>query len=150
MNKLRFRVAGLVLAATAPAAILLPMGLAHAWPAPAAATTSRQIAVSTLNQDLRVTLTAVRGPSQGGAPVATVKITAYQRSAGKWTLTGRRTVGQPNAWFWNVVTGGHAVCQFATSDVSPDPIRVRLLVSPAIGCSATYKFHLAEGALVTG
>jgi hypothetical protein len=150
MNNLRSRVAGLVLAVTAPAAILLPMGLAHASPVPAASTTTKQIAVSTLNQDFRATLTAIRGPSQGGAPVATVKIAAYKRSAGEWKLIGRQTVGHRNAWFWNVVTGPHAICQFSTGDVSPDPMRVKLLVSPAIGCSTTNKFHLANGALVAG
>jgi hypothetical protein len=150
MNKLRSRVAGLVLAVTAPAAILLPMGLAQAAPASTASTTTKQIAVSTLNQDLRVTLTAIRGPNDGGAPAATVKITAYQQSAGEWKLIGRHTVGQRNAWFWNVLTGPGAICRFSTSNVPPDPMRVRLLVSPSIGCSATYKFHLANGALAAG
>jgi len=152
MNKLRSRVAGLVLAVTAPAAILLPMGLAHASPASTASTTSKQIAVSTLNQDFRATLTAIRGPSQGGAPTATVKIAAYKKSAGEWKLIGRQTVGQRNAWFWNVVTGPQAICRFSASDVSPDRLEVRLLVSPSIGCSvATYKFHIDKyGALVAG
>jgi hypothetical protein len=150
MSKLRYRVAGLVLAVTAPAAILLPMGLANASPASTASPATKQIAVSTLNQDLRVTLTAIRGPNDGGAPAATVRIAAYQQSAGEWKLIGRHTVGQRNAWFWNVVTGPGAICGFSTSNVPPERMRVRLLVSPSIGCSATYKFRVANGALVAG
>ncbi len=148
MNKLRSRVAGLALAVTASAAILFPLGLAHA----SLTSTTKQIAVSTLGQDFRVTLTAVRGPSQGGAAVATVKVAAYQRSAGEWKLIGRQTVGQSNAWFWNAVTGEGAICLFSTSDFSPYPMEVRLLVSDSIGCSAaTYNFHLDKyGTLVAG
>jgi hypothetical protein len=81
------------------------------------------------------------------APAATVKIAAYQQSAGQWKLIGRHTVGQRNAWFWNVLTGPGAICRFSTSNLPPDRMRVRLLVSPSIGCSATYKFHIANGAL---
>src|SRR5215469_8552189 len=74
MNKLTSRTAGLVLAVTASFAILLPLGLAHAAPASTASTTTKQIAVSTLGQDFRTALTAIRGPSHGGAPAATVKV----------------------------------------------------------------------------
>jgi hypothetical protein len=152
MNKLRSRVAGLVLAVTASSAILVPLGVAHASPVSTAATTTKQIAVSTLGQDFRATLTAVRGPSEGGVPTATVRVAVYKWSAGEWKLVGRQTVGESNAWFWNVVTGGHAICRFSTSDVSPYPIEVRLLVSPSIGCSvATYNFHIDKyGFFVAG
>ena len=152
MNRLRARVAGLVLAVTAPAAVLLPLGLANAPPTQAAATSTKQIAVSTLGQDFRATLTAVRGPSEGGAAVATVRVAAYKRSAGEWQLIGRQTVGESNAWLWNVAAGGHATCRFSASDVSPYPLEVRLLVSPSIGCSvATYNFHIDKyGAVVAG
>lgn len=152
MNKLRSRVTGLALAVSAVAAVLLPAGLADASARPAASPASR-IAVSTLGTDLRVTLTAIRGPSQGGgSPVATVKVAAYRRSAGKWKLIGRQTVGRSNAWFWNVVAGEDAVCQFSTSGLSPYPMAIRLLVSDSIGCSAvTYNFHVDKyGALVPG
>jgi hypothetical protein len=151
MNILRSRVGGLVLSVTASSAILFPLGLAHASPNPAAATT-RQIAVSTLSQDFRATLTATRGPSGGGAAAATVSVAVYQRSAGDWKLIGRQTVGQRNSWFWNVVTGRDAVCRFSTSNVAPYPMEVRLLVSPSIGCSdATYNFHVDKyGTLVPG
>ena len=50
------------------------------------------------------------------------------------------------------MTGEGAICRFSTSDLSPYPIEVRLLVSDSIGCSgATYNFHLDKyGTLVSG
>ena len=152
MNKLRSRTTGLVLGITALSVTLLPLGLAHASPPSTAATATKQIAVSTLGQDLRASLTAVRGPNDGGAPAATVRVAVYKRSAGAWRLIGRLTVGATNAWFWNVVTGLGAICQFSASDVAPFPMQVRLLVSPSIGCSdATYNFHIDKyGAFVLG
>jgi hypothetical protein len=48
MDKLRVRVAGLVLAVTALAALLLPREQANASPAATGGTVTRQIAVSTL------------------------------------------------------------------------------------------------------
>src|SRR5437773_2219677 len=80
-----------------------------------ASTTTRQIAASTLGHDFRVVLTAVRGSGGAGAPPATVKITAYERSGDRWKSIGRQTVGDPNAWFWNVVTGPGTICRFSTS-----------------------------------
>jgi len=153
MNNLRSRAAGLVLAVTAMSATLLPLGLAHATAKPAAGATTKQIAVSTLGPDFRATLTAIRGPRTGLAPpAATVKIAVYQRPAGRWKLIGRLTVGESNAWLWNVVTGGDAICLFSASGLSPYPIQVRLLVSDSIGCSAaTYNFHIDKyGTLVPG
>jgi hypothetical protein len=152
MNKIRSRVIGLVLATTASAAILLPLGLAHASPASTGQATTRQIAMSTLSQDFQARVTAIRGPSQGGTVAATVKVAVYRRSAGQWKLIGQQAVGPSNAWFWNVVTGQDAICRFSTSDVAPYPMEVRLLVSASIGCSdATYNFHIDKyGAFVAG
>jgi hypothetical protein len=140
------------LAITALSATLLPLGLAHASAPSTAGAATKQIAVSTLGQDFRASLTAVRGPGNGGAPAATVSVAVYKRSAGAWRLIGRQTVGANNAWFWNVVTGRGAICQFSASDVAPFPMQVRLLVSPSIGCSdATYNFHIDKyGTFVAG
>jgi hypothetical protein len=152
MKNLRSRILGLLLTGTAVPAVMLPLGLAHASAQPASSTPV-QIAVTTLGKDFRTTLTAVRGSgSGGGTPVATVRVAAYERSAGKWKLIGRQLVGQRNAWFWNVVTGKGAICRFSTSGQSPYPIEVRLLVSDSIGCSAaTYNFHIDKyGTLVPG
>jgi len=152
MKNLRSRILGLLLTGAAVPAIMLPVGLAHASPQAPSSTGTAQIAVITLGQDVRTTLTAVRGSGGGGTPVATVRLAAYERSAGKWKLIGRQLVGQPNAWFWNVVTGKGAICRFSASGQSPYPIEVRLLVSDSIGCSAaTYNFHIDKyGTLVPG
>ena len=153
MNKSQSLAAGLAVAVIATSAGLLPLGLAHASAKPAAGATARQIAVSTLGQDFRAALIAIRSPGEGaGAPAATVKVTVYQRPAGKWKLIGQQTVGARNAWFWNVVTRDGGICLFSTSGSSPYPIQVRLLVDDSIGCSAvTYNFHLDKyGALVPG
>jgi hypothetical protein len=153
MNKLRSRAAGLALVLTATSAGLLSLDLTHASAAPAAGTTTRQIAVSTLGQDFRATLTAVRGPGTGsGAPAATVELAVYERHAGTWKLIGRQPVGAPNAWFWNVVTADGGICLFSASGLSPYPIQVRPLFDDSVGCSAvTYNFHLDRyGDLVSG
>ncbi len=62
MNKLRSRVAELVLSVAAVSAVLLPVGIADASPKPAASPATR-IALSQLGTDFRVTLTAIQGPS---------------------------------------------------------------------------------------
>jgi hypothetical protein len=129
------------------------MGLAHASPKPAASPTATRIAASTLGPGFRATLTAVRGPSGGGGtPAATVTIAVYERSGGEWKLIGRQTVGHSHAWFWDVVTGEDAICQFSTRSLPPYPIQIRLLVTDSLGCSAaTYNFHVDKyGALVPG
>jgi hypothetical protein len=50
------------------------------------------------------------------------------------------------------VTSDDGICLFSTSDLSPYPIQVRLLVDDSIGCSAaTDNFHIDKyGALVPG
>lgn len=153
MKNLRSRIPGLLLTGTAVPAVMLPLSLAHASPQHASSAATAQIAVTSLGKDFRTTLTAVRGSGNGGGtPVATVRVAAYERSAGRWKLVGRQLVGQRNAWFWNVVTGKDAICRFSASGQSPYPIEVRLLVSDSIGCSAvTYNFHIDKyGTLVPG
>ena len=153
VNKIRSRAMRVALTVFAVSATVVPVGAAHASPKAAAPPVTTRIALSALGPDFRVTLIAIRGPGQGGgSPAATVKIAAYTRSAGKWKLIGRQLIGQSNAWFWNVVTGDDAICQFSTSSVSPYPIEVRLLTSDSIGCSAvTYNFHVDKyGAFVAG
>lgn len=141
-------VAGLLLAAAIPSAIF---GSASATSDSPASVASTQIAVSTLGPDMRVTLTAVQGPTEG-VPTATVRVAAYRRSGGEWRFAGRQRVGDRDGWWWNVVTGSHAICRFSVSDVAPYPIEVRPLVTPSIGCSeATYNFHIDRwGKLVLG
>ncbi len=141
--RLRYVIGGLILASGGLVTTLVPVTLVDATAGSTTQTTTRQIAVATLDHDFRTTLTAIKGPSQSGAPLATVEVAAYDRFGDKWKLIGRQTVGDPKGWFWNVVTGEGAICRFSASDVAPHPIEVRLLVSLSIRCSqATYNFHL--------
>ena len=120
-------------------ALLAIVGSTFASSRASAADTTKQIATATLGHDFRVTLQAVQG-SGGGA---TISVAAFEFIDGAWKSLGRQTVGDPNGWLWPVVTDGGAICRFATSDVDPYPIEVRLLLSPSIGCSpATYNFHV--------
>jgi hypothetical protein len=149
MNKLKY----LALAVIVASGTLLPLGLASASTSATAGATTKQIAVSTLSNEIRANLTAIRGSGgTSGAPSATVKIAVFKRSAGVFKLVGRQLVGARNAWFWNVVTGEGGICLFSASDQSPYPLEVRLLVSDSIGCSATtFNFHIDKyGNLVAG
>jgi hypothetical protein len=101
---------------------------------------------------LRATLTACK-TSGGEAPTATVWVAAYHRSDGTWVRYGRPlVVGSRSGWFWKVVTHRFGVEQFSafTGGLRPLRLTVRLLVSPAIGPSARFRFAVAGGRLVTG
>jgi hypothetical protein len=116
----------------------------------AASVSTQQIASSTLDQDLRVTLTAMRGPDDRGAPTATVWLAAYTRSNSSWQSLGRVRVGEPNGWFWFPLTGGHAICGFSASDYPSSSIAVRLRVTPSVGCSdQVFRFRVDQGKLVS-
>src|SRR5439155_13841359 len=96
----------------------------------------------------RVVLTASKA-DRSQAAAATVRIAAFERSRGSWHQLGRRLeVGMPKGWFWNVVTGPHAVREFSLSTDGAEPVTVRLLVSPSLGWSKLYAFHVQAGALV--
>jgi hypothetical protein len=86
-----------------------------------------------------------------GRYVATVRVRAAIRGGGEWVSAGSLRVGQPERWFWQVVTGRYGVCGFAVGEARDRPIRVRLAVSASIGCAETSKvFHIRRGALVRG
>jgi hypothetical protein len=61
-------------------------------------------------------------------------------------------IGKASGWFWNVVTHRFGVEQFSafTGGLHPLRLTVRLLVSPAIGPSAPFRFAVASGRLVAG
>lgn len=113
----------------------------------------RSETIAQLTSDgLRATLTAYQ-TSGGKAPTATVRVAAYYRSDGSWVSYGRPLlVGKRAGWFWKVVTDRFGVGQFSASTGGLHPLRltVRLLVSPAIGPSAPFRFVVAGGRLVTG
>jgi hypothetical protein len=140
------------LAAAAGAALALAfLGLGSAE-AGAAASQQRVIGEAVSN-GFRVQVTALRVPTPGAAPdTATVSIAAFKRSGGSWARLGRvLTVGQRAGWFWNVVTrpyGVRALTLARPGGRYPSRIGLRLLVSPSIGPSATFRFVVDRGRLV--
>jgi hypothetical protein len=98
-------------------------------------------------------LTAIRVPQAGSAPdTATVRIAAFRRSGGSWDRLGRvLRVGQRSGWFWNVVTRPYGVRTLTLARPGgryPSRIALRLLLSPSLGPSATFRFVVDRGRLV--
>ena len=115
-------------------------------------TQKRPIGTATSN-GFRVKVTAIRVPQEGSAPdTATVRIAAFKRSGGSWDRLGESLiVGQPAGWFWNVVTRPYGVRLLALhrpGGTFPSRIALRLLVSPSIGPSGTFRFVIDGGRLV--
>lgn len=114
----------------------------------------RSQTIAQLTSDgLRAKLTADQ-TSGGKAPTATVRVAAYHRSDGKWVGYGRPLlVGKRAGWFWDVVTGRFGVEHLSaafTGGLHPLRLTVRLLVSPAVGPSAPFRFAVVGGRLVAG
>jgi hypothetical protein len=101
----------------------------------------RQIAAATLSR-FKVVLTITRGP--GSPPLGTVTAAGYRRSGAGWKLIATKRIGKTNGWFWFSTD----TCSLTTTQlkgVSPvimvDSIKVSLLITPAIGCSAPLSKH---------
>jgi hypothetical protein len=129
------------------AGALIAALLAAAVPATAAVSQTATIASSTA-VGFRVVVTATKG-SDGGAPSATVSVAALEKVAGTWRSLGRLRVGRANGFFWKVVTGPHSI-RFSIDTSSPERITLRLLLSPALGWSSIYRFHVQDGRLISG
>jgi hypothetical protein len=134
------------LAAAAAALALAPLGQGGAE-AGAVRAQKRVIGTATSN-GFRVKVTAVRTTQDN----ATVKIAAFERSGGAWDRLGRPlVVGQRSGWFWNVVTrpfGVRSLALFRPGGRFPTRIALRLLISPSIGPSGTFRFVVDRGRLV--
>jgi hypothetical protein len=134
------------LAAAAAALALAPLGQGGAE-AGAVGAQKRVIGTATSN-GFRVKVTAVRTTQDN----ATVKIAAFERSGGAWDRLGRPlVVGQRSGWFWNVVTrpfGVRSLALFRPGGRFPTRIALRLLISPSIGPSGTFRFVVDRGRLV--
>jgi hypothetical protein len=137
----------LAVAATAAVAVVF-MGEGSAE------TASQQRVIATASSNgFRVTVRAIREAGPGNEPdTATVRIAAFKRSGGEWSPLGRAlTVGTPSSWFWNVVTRPYGVRRLTLAlpgGTFPERISLRLLISPAIGPSATYRFVVDQGRLI--
>ena len=101
-----------------------------------AANTKTIATVST--SDFRAVVVARRS-SGGRAPTAAVTIDTYARSGRLWKPVDARALkGGP--FFWNTVTGPHALCSF---EIASGPggagtrphVVVQLLRSPSLGCA---------------
>jgi hypothetical protein len=136
---------GMVLVALAAmaAAVTLPIVASAAAPPPSA-TVASATAVG-----FRAVVTATK-TSGGGAPSASVSVAAFEKTGGTWKPVGRARVGRPNGFFWKVLTGPRAVRQFSIGTSSPEHLSVQLLVTPALGWSPVYEFHVRDGHLVAG
>jgi hypothetical protein len=118
-----------------------------------AAGTQQQVIGTAVSNGFRVQLTAIRVPRAGSAPdTATVRIAAFRRSGGSWDRLGRALrVGQRSGWFWNVVTRPYGVRTLTLARPGgryPSRIALRLLLSPSLGPSATFRFVVDRGRLV--
>jgi hypothetical protein len=125
--------------------------LGHANAAPAKSE-KRPIGTAVSN-GFRVKVTAIRVPQEGSAPdTATVRIAAFKRSGASWERLGESLiVGQRSGWFWNVVTRPYGVRLLALHRPGgefPSRVALRLLVSPSIGPSGTFRFAIDGGRLV--
>ena len=139
---------GLMRRAAIIAALIAALGAVTAVAASAAGASHpqrRQFAVTT-SSDFRVVLTATR--KGGHSLMATVTAAGYQRSGSDWKLIAAKRIGKAGGWFWRSVnTCSLTVAQFKnTKTGSPpeeafDSAKVSLLMTPATGCSPTYREH---------
>lgn len=135
------------LAVSAIVACLIGVTTAAAVSAPGAGQPQRrQIAAATLT-GFRVVLTVTRGGA-GHRLQATVTAAGYRRAAGHWRLIATRRVGKVNGWFWFSVEPCSLTATQLTNNVQPSPpvivsdsMKVSLLITPAIGCSRSYRQH---------
>ena len=136
------------------AALAVAAGLALALLGQAGAAAAQQRVIGTaVSNGFRVQVTAIRVPQPGSEPdAATVKIAAFKQSGSSWARLGRAlTVGQRAGWFWNVVTRPYGVRSLTLARPGgqyPSRIALKLLISPSIGPSATFRFIVDQGRLV--
>lgn len=135
-----------LLGACAPIVVLF--ALASILPAPTGASDdapTRSATVAALTtRDFRIAVVA-RRLDGGGTPAAEVRVGLARRAGRSWQELRESRLGE--TFFWQTVTGPRAVCRLAmaTTGSSPsfDPyVTVRLLVSPSLGCSRTYRLPL--------
>ena len=141
---------GTRLLASIALAVLLTLA---AFPQVGAAAARQKVIGTAVSNGFRVQVTAIRVPESGAAPdAATVRIAAFRRAGDSWNRLGSAlTVGQRAGWFWNVVTGRYGIRSLTLAQPGGRyPIRValKLLVSPSIGPSATFRFIVDQGRLV--
>jgi hypothetical protein len=118
--------------------------------APSASAANQQTIATATVEDFRITLVAVKGPDDGGAPLASVRIEAFVQERGKWRSVGRRTVGRPNGFFWHPLRGPGGIRRFSVSSFPVKRVTFQLLITPSAGWSPLYRFHVKRGRLKPG
>jgi hypothetical protein len=113
------------------------------------AAAERTIASATVD-DFRVSVRAVKGPGDGGAPLASVQVEAFVKRAGKWRSVGRRTVGRPDGFFWFPLTGPGGVRRFTVESFPVKRVTFQLLITPSAGFSPIYRYRVQGQRLVAG
>jgi hypothetical protein len=110
----------------------------------------RTTIASVSSNGLRVKLVAHREGNED-PPLATVRISAYERKDGSWDRLGRpRVVGERDAWFSNVVTSRFGVDQLGVrmpGGMFPLQVRLRLSQSASLGASEPFFFTVEDGRL---
>jgi hypothetical protein len=150
MSKARSRLRALVAGLTAGGLVVV-LGLALGSAPASAAAPTQTLAEAVLHTSVRVVVTAIKVSNDQGAPTATARLDVYRRTAGgDWRLLGRRVIGQTGGWFWDVLTGPGSVCGFNLGENPTLRLSVSLALSPSIGCSPAYRYHLQNGRLITG
>jgi hypothetical protein len=110
----------------------------------------RKVIASATAPGFRLQVVALKSVDQT-PPTATVKVVAFQRANGEWRQLGRPLlIGTREGFFWNVVTGPHALRQFSISNDEPQRGTLQLLITPSIGWSPLFRFHIEDGRLVRG
>jgi photosystem II stability/assembly factor-like uncharacterized protein len=108
----------------------------------------RQLAVATLS-NFKVVLAATRALGQSAAPAASVSAAGFRRTAHGWKLITTKTIGRRGGWSWYSVD----VCSLTVTQLKPGPssarpsdtIKASLLMTPALGCSATTTADFGPG-----
>ena len=148
MNRLRTILCAMVAVATAAGVGMGVQPLAAA--SAGGPKIQRKLVASAIAPGFRLEVAALKGVDQT-PPTATVKVVAFQRVENEWRQLGRPLlVGTREGFFWNVVTGPHALRQFSISNDEPERGTLQLLITPAIGWSPLFRFHIADGQLVRG
>jgi hypothetical protein len=110
----------------------------------------RKVIASATAPGFRLQVVALKGVDQT-PPTATVKVVAFDRANGVWRQLGRPLlIGARQGFFWNVVTGPHALRRFSISNDEPQRGTLQLLLTPSIGWSSLFRFHIESGGLVLG
>jgi hypothetical protein len=136
--------------AVAAAAGLVALTVYALQPAASSTATDQKVIAASTSNGFRVSVTAYEG-GDSGMPTATVKIAAFERRNGAWAQLGSALrIGARDGWFWYVVTSPHTVKDFCVSTDVPERVSIRLLITPSIGWSALYRFHVDDGVLVRG